>query len=771
MIKLSPTDPKNFEAEVRNIARQLWPTQVYSGPITVDEKERDGIFVTEDVVHYVEITTARTERNTIDNLKKINDLLGKLEKKHPGKIAKGWYITLSELTGEQGRAFEQLAGKQVVHNTYHQFLARLIDSKGYISLRMKAPFGSARRIEDNSPHIRLDEYVPAELINVSDGHRIHYIRLRKHLSSGPRRILITGEFGVGKSMIARQIFLDAAQSHNDGKNLAFPVVINLRDHIEQKDPHECLHRHAKSIGFSNPEHLVRAWRAGYVLLVLDGFDELTPTISTKDLKRAKELRLSALELVRRFISETPTASTLVITGRSNFFDTNSDLVESLNISKNWDNYLIPDFSDQQVELYLEKKKYSKTLPAWLPKRPLLIGYLMQRKLLPDGDQEAESHDHVVGWNRLLQLIAEREVDQVYLALSPAELLQVYGRIATKCRKKINPRGPISLVECKDAFLEITGVEPEGRTLTALLRLPGLVGADIQEQQEGQPLQAGLRWFVDDNFLGAVASEDMLRAILEGHAFDVAIFKGVQHIIPDLGVELALSKLPNQEKISGMICASMLRVSHADPQNPLALDLMSAAVVDDDKYQAPVVLYKGLEAENLVLDMENIDLSNVSFKDCLFGRLILSSPHNNLFPRFDGCLILKVETHFTAAEISAQLRSCDVGEYVSTYSDYDQFKNSSSDDRLIVVASLLDKLFVQSPNGRRQSALRRGLSPRQLDYLEPSIEILRRAGYISKVRRRGETIWVPDMAFNTVARGILRNPEASQDPIILEVKEL
>jgi hypothetical protein len=32
-------------------------------------------------------------------------------------------------------------------------------------------------------------------------------------------------------------------------------------------------RHGRNIGFPNPSQLVRAWKAGYAVLLLDGFDE------------------------------------------------------------------------------------------------------------------------------------------------------------------------------------------------------------------------------------------------------------------------------------------------------------------------------------------------------------------------------------------------------------------------------------------------------------------------------------------------------------------
>jgi hypothetical protein len=418
-MKLAPSSEKDFESEVRNIARQLWPDSGYNGAITLEGKERDSIFVTDEVVHYLEITTSKSEKNTTDNIKKIEKLIPILQAKYAGRIIKGWYITRHELTGEQGRHF-QPPPPFIFHATYHQFLSKLIDSRNYLNLREQMAFGSARSVEDNSISFPDGEFVPSELRDYDTGKTVSYHSFRRSFIKQQQKHLITGEFGVGKSMLARQLFLELAKAHRDGQDFCFPVYINLRDHIDAQFPYLCLMKHATSVGFPRPEELVRAWRAGYVYLILDGFDELTPTISTKDVRRAKDLRRSALELVRRFIDESGHNTSMLVTGRSNFFDSTEDLVDCLGIKNGWNKLFISDFNEEQAKIYLRKKGYANSLPGWLPRRPLLIGYLAARQLIPEHNQTSEGHDndHVIGWRYLLEAIAKREVDQVYIALDP-----------------------------------------------------------------------------------------------------------------------------------------------------------------------------------------------------------------------------------------------------------------------------------------------------------------------------------------------------------------
>ena len=119
-------------------------------------------------------------------------------------------------------------------------------------------------------------------------------------------------------------------------------IINLRDHYGQDDPAEILHRHAKSVGFGTPHHLVRAWRAGYVHLLLDGFDEITALYIQGQWRRLKDNRYRAMAGIRRLIQEHPrslgSASTqfasragLLVAGRAHFFDNPSERRRALGL--------------------------------------------------------------------------------------------------------------------------------------------------------------------------------------------------------------------------------------------------------------------------------------------------------------------------------------------------------------------------------------------------------------------------------------------------------
>ena len=94
----------------------------------------------------------------------------------------------------------------------------------------------------------------------------------------------------------------------------------MRDHFGQTNPAEVLERHGRNLGFSHPQHLVRAWRAGYAILLIDGFDELA-TLGIQGLwKKLQDSRYRAMQTVREFIRDQPDGAGIALTGRAHFFD-------------------------------------------------------------------------------------------------------------------------------------------------------------------------------------------------------------------------------------------------------------------------------------------------------------------------------------------------------------------------------------------------------------------------------------------------------------------
>ncbi len=146
------------------------------------------------------------------------------------------------------------------------------DAATYLSLRDNYPFGSVRDPATGNTHVKID-YVSLDLVQVGGEKPLSVSEVRDRLLSGGRVVLL-GDYGAGKSMTLRELYGELRRLYLNHRTAKFPVYLSLRDHFGQTNPAEVLERHGRNLGFQHPTHLVRAWRAGYVILLLDGFDEL-----------------------------------------------------------------------------------------------------------------------------------------------------------------------------------------------------------------------------------------------------------------------------------------------------------------------------------------------------------------------------------------------------------------------------------------------------------------------------------------------------------------
>jgi hypothetical protein len=121
--------------------------------------------------------------------------------------------------------------------------------------------------------------------------------------------------------------------------------------------------------------LVRAWRGGLVTLLLDGFDEMATTGWGGSLHKVRAHRYSGMTLVRKFIQESPPNTSVIVAGRHNFFDNLNEMANSLGVERGFDVLYTNDFSDEQAKRFLHLMGVYSDLPEWMPKRPLLLGYL------------------------------------------------------------------------------------------------------------------------------------------------------------------------------------------------------------------------------------------------------------------------------------------------------------------------------------------------------------------------------------------------------------
>ena len=185
--------------------------------------------------------------------------------------------------------------------------------------------------------------------------------------NGSKRYVFIAEYGVGKSMLLREVYYRLREEYLQKKTLRFPVFINLRDHMGQKDAVELIERHARSIGLREPSQLVRAWRAGYINLLVDGFDELGTRGWVGDAKRFRDLRRATHKVIWSLLRKTPSKSGFVVSGRLGYFDSVDEMKDVLGLGDKFNIHYLQQFNEMQVKIFLKKIDMIKLFQPGCPR--------------------------------------------------------------------------------------------------------------------------------------------------------------------------------------------------------------------------------------------------------------------------------------------------------------------------------------------------------------------------------------------------------------------
>ncbi|MDQ3730085.1 MAG: NACHT domain-containing protein [Actinomycetota bacterium] len=322
----------------------------------------------------VEATTWRTKEKAQQDIAKLVKLYKKVTAK--SRPAQAWFVTQSEPTADQRAVAPKDGSVRVL--SFEQFRAQLVDAHGYLRDRDKYAFGSARDPSSGAIEVK-EKYIPLTMI--SRGSASAAVEDVVEAVDRAGRVVVLGDYGAGKSMTLREVFAGLASRFRKGTTASFPIHLNLRDHHAQRNPAEALERHGRNLGFAEPSQLVRAWRAGYAHLLLDGFDEMATPGWVGPTTRMRDIRRRSVELVRQMIRETPTGAGIVVAGRDHYFDSSAEMTDALGVGPPFIQYRLGEFSGDQIEEYLKARGWAKGLPDWLPARPLLLAYLANRGLL------------------------------------------------------------------------------------------------------------------------------------------------------------------------------------------------------------------------------------------------------------------------------------------------------------------------------------------------------------------------------------------------------
>jgi len=749
-----------FENEVRRIARSLWPSAQYNGAEMVDGKERDGIFKTEDIIHLVECTVSRSKQKAIDDSSKLVKLWKRKRTDFPGTALKCWFITRDEPTAEQRGVIEESRKKNngltIEAISMEQFRNKLIDVSTYLDCRENFNFGSMQ--EQSKSDKRNFKYVPFDIL--SDSSQAYSIQeICQAVAEDKQRFILLGDYGAGKSTTMREIFFNIRDAFRRNEKFQFPVLLNLRDHFGQRDAAEALERHAKLIGFEPYNQLIRAWRAGYIIILLDGFDEIATPGWQGQPAKLKKLRWDSMQLIRNFLKETPNDRGIIISGRQNYFDSRVEMKDAFALGDNAAIYLnLNDFNEAQVQKYLERRGWNGKVPLWLPTRPLLLAYLATGEFLPSIIETDKTQEPASGWDLLLTSICEREAE-VDVGISGSIIRQLIERLASKARNSNIGLGPLSVDEIIKTFQEVCNFAPDDRSMILIQRLPGL----------GEPnANDGARSFIDQSLVDAARAGDVVRFIEDPHTFAFQNFENWQIGLSTLGIQVASHILSSRKQSDTKLSTALPLAARKNENYVLATDLLHLMQERGIAYQGGDYVYiKGVWVENLEFDEMSPDFSRVEFQDCGIKHLELSLdvPEKNL-PKFSRCMFGTVEGRVSETEMTNSIfQECAFDDFINAGETNTAVLSLNMPLACRVLLVILRKLYLQSGAGRRESALMRGLDHKGKILVPEILSMLSREGLAIEYKAKQSIVWLPVRSEMARVQQLIAEPTVSTDTLM------
>ena len=690
-------------------------------------------------------------------MQKFRDQVSKLisakrELERTGATVKLRIVTLDEPTPSQ-RSHARKDG--VTALSIQEFKRSLLNSQQYLESRWNYRFGSSADPEDGSSRLAEEEYVKQPLTAIQSTDSYTIVDICEMLGQG-RIVVLIGPFGAGKSLTIREVFRRLRSDYYRNRTDRTPIAINLRDHWGQRRVDEVLRRHADEVGFDQANQLVRAWNAGQLLPLLDGFDELASPVMTMRKNAIRKSREEALKVIQAFMRDVRGKSGALLAGRDQYFDSISEARTLMRLPPDSVFIEVGEFSEEQAITYLNKRNVNHNLPSWLPRKPLLLGYLASQGLLEEVVRIEGDGGAALAWDKFLDRICGREAD-----LSPDidsdAVRQLLENLATRARTLSRGSGPLFDSDLADAYKTITGYEPTEAGRTLLQRLPGLTARDQE---------AGARSFVDDEMMEALRAGPAARFIQSPYS-SLGV-NGLVYPLTEFGCSVA-SHLANQLGVkSTQYCVAAREAVNRWSEPTLALDsiLAGASSWGDSAFDAQdLTISEGLAD---IIDMEDQPVKNLTLSGCMINRLRFDTLRSEI--SFTRCHIVRLEGFAGALQLPESFDACDVDEFDDRHTNA-AIVRSELRDSIKVLLIIVRKLFLQRGSGRIESALFRGVDKSLQMYVAPVRNLLVSEGIVYSHVTGRQTIWHGNRTFRSRMMKILEQPTDLDDPLIGEVARL
>ena len=772
-----------FEKLVSDFCKRTWDPSVVRENRWVENREVDIVIETPTELIIVECTIDRTKPKAENDISKIRETRRVLVGDAPQKNVRGFFITQHDPSPDVHKIAAE-NGSWIEACSFPSFVNKYNSSSTYIIERKKRPFGSVRHPGTDSIEVPRNQYVsvPFRAIGSSRELSVNNI-VQTILNKENIRLVITGDFGIGKSMTLRELFYRLSEKYLDGETYRFPMYINLKDGLfdDNDDAVDLIERHAKWVGMrDHRDKLVHAWTSDCCIIFLDGFDEIARSGFAR-LTKSNALRWSSAHIVREIVKNSNQTTPILISGRESYFATFKEMRECLSAEK-FSHASLHDLDDAEVI-----QLYRKILPegcnpiifGWLPQRPLLLSYLYFTfgEKLRDVHEASSGVAPGEGWNVLLRRLCERETD-VARGATPDQIRRVIERIALFARTNLSEPGRVSSLQVAQAYRDVFEMEPEISVQQVLMRLPGLSGGATAED----------RGFIDTSFFDA-AQAGTLVEIIE------ALGTRDPNSLHTEGVKPILELLQKTRSVVTSLCAQIVVAALKQRETLGLLGIaLHQAVVSRDFSKGNILGDMFMCAlEHPAIGFRD-ELTNVEFDGAYFPELELNDVIGERRRiTFNHCIIDRLEIDVAATQLrdisfndtqvghlNAPLEIADDLEHIGlgTGVEHVEWFDSTNADifamnvprHFKVLKIVLRQLFQRQIAGRHRGVFFRGIRNVRHGRIEECLGILAKHNIVYFVGnpQLSSSLWYPNKAHAKRAAFLIDCTSVPNDILITEL---
>lgn len=741
---------KELEKKVREVASFRWNCNAVTE--TIGGVKCDCVLkLLADHWIIVEITKENNLVKIREDIAKLRTIRGTLLGK---EIYSSCYFVMENTPTDAMRAAGE--DQKIFVKSAEEFQNEFFDYGSYVHIRKQKQFGSLVNLETGEPEN--NEYVNVSYLNTYNNQELSIEDIARLLKNG-KKIILKGDYGLGKSRCLKQIFDSFVRNSVDNP---YVIAVNLRDHWGAKRGKEILDRHFDDLGLASKE-FVKIYDRSNVIYLLDGFDEIGTQSWSSDKQKMQHIREMSVCALKDLI--TKISGGVLITGREYYFNSDKELARCLGIDADKAVFLEchQEFTDSELLIFITKnvsqalgKIKLEKLPAWLPKRPIVMQLLLQ---YASGIFSMEhALDDICGfWYAFLCKICEREA-KIYPALNPEAIRDVMILLAHQTRASADNTGPITQEDLSKAFTVVTGVTPSDESAIMLQRLPSLgrVSTDSPD-----------RHFLDTFILNGLRAEGIIQ-LSKSWDTKVLTYDWINPL-DQTGLSI-LAEYISKDRHRIATFMGLARNASCASNKILAADIIAAiCMLDIDILDFEDICISG--GCFSYLSFEGKEIRRLLITDSIIEKLDLTNTKLSSSVRIERCILSEVHGISSRKSIPEQIMECEV-ERFEMLATTTLIKRARLSESQKLYVEMIRKIFYQPGAGRKEAALLRGMGVSANKQMgEKILNKLLDEGLITRIK--GDEGYVYKPVRNQTGRidKMLTDLTLSKDPLWVKISEI